>query len=101
MVGIGGGILKVAAMVLLLGVPVDIAVASSSIMVGITAAGGLTGHLISGMWQWKTAIPLAVIVFIGAQIGSRISVGLNKKTLEKLLGWLLLGVAAVTVITIF
>ena len=32
MVGIGGGILKVAAMVLLLGVPVDIAVASSSFM---------------------------------------------------------------------
>ena len=101
MVGIGGGILKVAAMVLLLGVPVDIAVASSSIMVGITAAGGLTGHLVGGMWEWKTAIPLAIVVFVGAQIGSRISIGLNKKTLEKILGWLLLGVAAVTVVTIF
>jgi uncharacterized membrane protein YfcA len=100
MVGVGGGILKVAAMVLLLGVPVDIAVASSSIMVGITAAGGLTGHLLSKTWEWKTAIPLAVIVFVGAQIGSRISVSLDKKMLEKILGWLLLGVAAVTVVTI-
>jgi uncharacterized membrane protein YfcA len=100
MVGVGGGILKVAAMVLLLGVPVDIAVASSSIMVGITAAGGLTGHLVGGIWDWKAAIPLAVVVFVGAQIGSRISVGLNKKTLEKILGWLLLGVATITVIKI-
>lgn len=101
MVGVGGGILKVAAMVLLLGVPVDVAVASSSIMVGITAAGGLTGHLAGGTWEWKTAIPLAFIVFVGAQIGSRISVGLNKKMLEKILGWLLLGIAAITVVTIF
>jgi uncharacterized membrane protein YfcA len=101
MVGVGGGILKVAAMVLLLGVPVDIAVASSSIMVGITAAGGLTGHLIGRMWEWKAAMPLAVVVFVGAQIGSRISVGLNKKMLEKMLGWLLLSIAAITVVKIF
>jgi uncharacterized membrane protein YfcA len=101
MVGVGGGILKVAAMVLLLGVPVDIAVASSSIMVGITAAGGLTGHLVGGMWEWETAIPLAIVVFVGAQIGSRISIGLNKKILEKILGWLLLGIAVITVVTIF
>lgn len=101
MVGVGGGILKVAAMVLLLGVPVEIAVASSSIMVGITAVGGFTGHLINEMWEWKKAIPLAVVVFAGAQIGSRISIGLDKKKLEKILGWLLLAIAAVTIIKIF
>jgi uncharacterized membrane protein YfcA len=96
MVGVGGGILKVAAMVLLLGVPMDIAVASSSFMVGITATGGFIGHLMSGTWQWKAAIPLAVVVFIGAQIGSRISIGLDKKTVRKILGWLLLGIAGLT-----
>jgi uncharacterized membrane protein YfcA len=96
MVGIGGGILKVAAMVLLLGVPTDIAVASSSFMVGITATGGFIGHLASGPWQWKSAIPLAVVVFIGAQVGSRISVGLDKRMLKRVLGWLLLGIAGFT-----
>jgi uncharacterized membrane protein YfcA len=101
MVGVGGGILKVAAMVLLLGVPVDIAVASSSIMVGITAAGGFTGHLINEMWEWKKAIPIAFVVFTGAQIGSRISIGLDKRKLERILGWLLLAIAAVTIIKIF
>jgi uncharacterized membrane protein YfcA len=98
MVGVGGGILKVAAMVLLLGVPMDIAVASSSFMVGITAAGGFTGHLINGHWHWQSSLPLAVIVFIGAQIGSRISVGLDKRKLEKILGYLLLGIAIITVV---
>ena len=101
MVGVGGGILKVAAMVLLLGVPVEIAVASSSFMVGITAMGGFAGHVISGVWEWKTAIPLAVVVFFGAQIGSRISVGLDKKRLERVLGILLLCIALVTVIKMF
>lgn len=101
MVGVGGGILKVAAMVLLLGVPVDIAIASSSIMVGITATGGFTGHLLNETWDLKKAIPLAIVVFTGAQIGSRISVGLDKKRLEKILGWLLLAIAAVTIVNIF
>jgi uncharacterized membrane protein YfcA len=101
MVGVGGGVLKVAAMVLLLGVPVDIAIASSSIMVGITATGGFTGHLLNETWDLKKAIPLAVVVFAGAQIGSRISVGLDKKKLEKILGWLLLAIAAVTIVKIF
>lgn len=101
MVGVGGGVLKVAAMVLLLGIPMEIAVASSSFMVGITAGGGFIGHVVSGVWEWKTAIPLAIVVFIGAQIGSRISIGLDKKILEKILGWLLLGIAVVTVVKIF
>jgi uncharacterized membrane protein YfcA len=65
-------------------------------MVGITATGGFIGHLASGPWQWKAAVPLAVVVFIGAQVGSRISIGLDKKTLKKVLGWLLLGIAGFT-----
>jgi uncharacterized membrane protein YfcA len=98
MVGIGGGILKVPALVLLLGVPVDIAVASSSFMVGLTAGGGFIGHLIGGIWEWKRAIPLAMVVFVGAQIGSRISIGLEKKKLEKIFGGLLLSIAIFTII---
>lgn len=38
LIGVGGGILKVPLMVLLLGIPMDIAVGSSALMVGLTAA---------------------------------------------------------------
>jgi uncharacterized membrane protein YfcA len=94
--GIGGGVLKVSMMVLLLGVPIEVAVGSSSFMVGITAAGGFAGHIIRGHWDWKSSLPLAVAVFAGAQIGSRISIGLDKEKLEKIFGWVLLAVAALT-----
>ncbi len=93
MVGVGGGILKVPMMVLLFGVPMDIAVGSSALMVGITAAGGFAGHVTSGHLDWKASLVLAVAVFAGGQIGSRISVGLDKKKLKKAFGWFLLLIA--------
>ncbi|MCB9450495.1 MAG: sulfite exporter TauE/SafE family protein [Anaerolineaceae bacterium] len=93
MVGIGGGVLKVPAIVLLGGVPMEIAIGSSAFMVGITATAGLAGHLSVGHWDWHSAIVMGIGVFIGGQIGSRISVGLDKKKLKKLLGVFLLGVA--------
>jgi uncharacterized membrane protein YfcA len=97
LVGIGGGILKVAAMVLLLGVPMDIAVGTSSVMVGITAAGGFAGHVMQGHWHWQNSLVLAIAVFAGGQIGSRISIGMNKRMLEEIFGWLLLVVAVLTI----
>jgi uncharacterized membrane protein YfcA len=97
LVGIGGGILKVAAMVLLLGVPMDIAVGTSSVMVGITAAGGFAGHVIQGHWHWQNSLVFAIAVFAGGQIGSRISIGMNKRMLEEIFGWLLLAVSALTI----
>ena len=93
MVGVGGGILKVPMMVLLFGIPMDIAVGSSALMVGITAAGGFAGHVTSGHWDWRASLLLAIAVFAGGQIGSRISVGLDKKKLKKGFGWFLLLIA--------
>ncbi len=94
MVGVGGGILKVPMMVLLFGIPMDIAVGSSAFMVGLTAAGGFTGHVISGHWDWKTSLILAVAVFIGGQIGGHIAIGFDRKKLKKGFGWFLMAIAA-------
>jgi hypothetical protein len=101
MVGVGGGILKVPLMVLLLGVPLDIAIGSSALMIGLTAAGGFAGHLISGHWDWKTSLILAVAVFAGGQIGSRISVRLDKQKLKRGFGWFLLVIATLMLIRAF
>lgn len=98
MVGVGGGILKVPMMVLLFGIPMDIAVGSSAFMVGLTAAGGFTGHVVSGHWDWKTSLILAVAVFIGGQIGGHIAIGVDKKKLKKGFGWFLLAIAALMMI---
>lgn len=93
LVGVGGGILKVPMMVLLFGIPMEIAVGSSAFMVGLTAAGGFVGHVASGHWDWKTSVILAVAVFVGGQIGARKSVGINKKGMKKAFGWFLFAIA--------
>jgi len=93
LVGVGGGILNVPLMVLLLGVPIDIAIGSSAFMVGVTAAGGFTGHLLSGHWDWRVSLILAAAVFIGGQIGARKSITIDKDKLHAAFGWFLLAIA--------
>jgi len=93
LVGVGGGILKVPMMVLLFGVPMEIAIGSSAFMVGLTAAGGFAGHVVSGHWDWRTSLMLAVAVFIGGQIGARTSIGIDKRKLKKAFGWFLICIA--------
>ncbi len=98
MVGVGGGILKVPLMVLLLGIPMDIAVGTSALMVGITASSGFAGHLVAGHWDWRLSLVLAVAVFLGGQIGARRSLNLNRARMKKIFGWFLLFIATVMVI---
>ncbi len=97
MVGVGGGLIKVPLMVLVLRVPMDIAVGSSALMVGVTASGGFAGHLLHGHWNWKLSLVLAAAVFIGGQIGSRLTVKLDKRKLKVGFGWFLLVIAATMV----
>jgi len=86
MLGITGGIIKLPIMVLLCGVPMDIAVATSTVMVAVTALSGLVGHSVNGDVDWRTGLILAVVAAIGGVIGSRISLSTNKKRLKKWFG---------------
>ncbi len=71
----------------------DIAVGSTVLIVGLTAAGGFAGHLVAGHWDWKTSLILGVAVFIGGQIGARKALSIDKKKMKKLFGWFLLMIA--------
>ncbi|MBN2881758.1 sulfite exporter TauE/SafE family protein [Candidatus Woesearchaeota archaeon] len=86
MIGIGGGILKVPIMLIIFNIPMSIAVGSSAFMVGITAAGGLLGHLSHGNFDWHSALILVIPVTIGALAGSMISVKLHSARLIKYFG---------------
>jgi hypothetical protein len=94
MTGIGGGVMKVPLMNLLFRIPMKVAIGSSAVMVGITATGGFIGHASAGHWDWRTSLLAAVAVFVGAQIGSRLSVNVDKERLKPLLGAFLLLAAA-------
>lgn len=93
LLGIGGGVLKVPLLVLLLGVPMDIAIGTSAFMVGITALSGFTGHWLQGHFDCSSAVVMACLVLVGAQIGSKKSLATDKKQLRKGCGILLVIIA--------
>ncbi|NIA12534.1 MAG: TSUP family transporter [Nitrospiraceae bacterium] len=86
MLGITGGIIKLPIMVLLCGVPMDIAVATSTVMVAVTALSGLIGHTAGGTVDWRVGLVLAVGAVVGGVLGSRISLKTNKAILKRLFG---------------
>jgi uncharacterized protein len=71
--GIGGGIIKVPLMNLAMGVPLRVATATSNLMIGITAAASAVIYLIRGEIDPYVAGPIAIGVFLGATLGSRLS----------------------------
>ncbi len=93
MLGVGGGIFKVPALVLLGGVPMKVAVGTSSLMVGITALTGFIGHAMVGHFDVKLALTLATAVFLGSQLGARLGVRVEKGKHKVYFGYLLIFVA--------
>ncbi|MCD6084886.1 MAG: sulfite exporter TauE/SafE family protein [Desulfurococcales archaeon] len=71
MFGIGGGVLKVPLMALIMGLPIKIAVATSSFMVGLTAASGGVVYLMKGFTDPLSVIALAAGIIPGATLGAR------------------------------
>ncbi len=98
LIGVSGGILKVPMLVLLFGVPMNIAVGSSAFMVGLTATGGFVGHLAAGHFDWRIAVALIPGIFIGAQIGSRTSIKVDKSKMKSFFGYFLAALAVFLVI---
>jgi len=96
--GIGGGVLKVPIMILLLGARMETAIASSAVMVGLTALAGIAGHASVGHLQWKVALVLALAVVGGAQLGSRLSLRLATQHLQRVLGGVQLAVGLVVLV---
>lgn len=76
-VGISGGAFKIPLMVLLCGVPMSVAVGTSSAMVAVTALMGLLGHSTGGNFDVMFALPLVGAAILGGVIGGSLS--LKKK----------------------
>lgn len=90
MIGVAGGLFKLPAMVLLGGVPLRIAIGTSSLMVAATAFAGFCGHIPGGYFQPWVAIPLAGSAFAGGRIGSAVSVTMETGMLRRLFAVILL-----------
>ena len=73
LLGVGGGFLTVPTMRLGMGVPMRAAVATSSLMLGVTACAGALVYLARGMVDPVVTVPVVLGVTVGALVGSRLA----------------------------
>jgi hypothetical protein len=92
LLGVGGGIIKVPVMNLLMGVPLRTSTATSNMMMGITAVSSAVIYLLRDQIDPFIAGPIALGVFVGASLGSRLSHRVDVRFLR----WLFVAVLAYT-----
>jgi uncharacterized membrane protein YfcA len=87
MLGIGGGILHVPAMVALLRFPIHVATATSHFVLAILALVGVISHLADGSLQagLGRTLPLAAGALVGAQAGARFSTRIHGRWILRVL----------------
>lgn len=90
LLGIGGGIIKVPIMSLVMGVPLRASIATSNFMIGITAATSAIIYFAKGYIDPTIAIPTALGVLAGAQLGTRLGGRLRSSKLKQFFQFLLL-----------
>jgi uncharacterized membrane protein YfcA len=93
MVGISGGSFKVPLMVLACGVPVRVAVGTSSAMVAATALMGFVGHSAAGDLNARYALPMGVLAVIGGLLGGKFSLKTEPRNLKKIFAYTTLAAA--------
>ncbi len=93
--GVGGAIIVIPSLIFFLGLSQHQAQGTSlAFMIPPVTLLAVINYSKQGYVNWKYALILAVMFFIGAYIGSVISVSIPEKVLKKLFGALLLFIAA-------
>ena len=82
MVGISGGSFMVPLLVLACGVPMKNAVGTASTLIAVSALFGFAGHALSGHFDYRIALPLALGGAIGGLIGGRIAIKSKPRLLK-------------------
>lgn len=99
LLGIGGGLVMVPAMVLLLGFDQHLAQGTSLIVVVPAAMSGSWTHYRRGRWSMRDAGALAVGGVVGGALGSLTALALDDEVLRRLFALLLLAIAVRMVLT--
>jgi len=84
LLGIGGGLFKVPAMTLLMGIPLRVATATSTFMIGVTATASAYIQYAHGFINPVLTAPVVVGVVVGALGGPRLAQRLPVATLRRI-----------------
>jgi uncharacterized membrane protein YfcA len=72
LLGVGGGVLKVSAMNRYMNVPMKVAVGTSKLMIGVTAAVSSILFFMAGLIHFMVVAPVAIGTTVGATIGTMV-----------------------------
>ncbi|MCL2295675.1 MAG: sulfite exporter TauE/SafE family protein [Methanomassiliicoccaceae archaeon] len=95
MTGVGGGAIKVPLMNVHMHIPIKVASATSSYMIGITAFSGAIVYFLHGDLLLDYAAAIAVGALLGSMIGTRISKRLDAGPMRKYFSILLLVISVI------
>jgi uncharacterized protein len=93
LLGIGGGVFKVPALVLFCGVPIRAAAATSNFMIGVTAAASAFLYFGRGQVEPLLTATVALGVLAGSAVGSYVNRFVGGRVVERTFAVLLLAVA--------
>lgn len=82
LLGVGGGVLKVSAMNRYMNVPMKVAVGTSKLMIGVTAAVGSILFFLAGLIHFAVVAPVALGTTAGATIGTMVMNRLRSASLK-------------------
>ena len=95
LLGIGGGLFKVPAMNSIMNIPIRVAGATSTFMIGVTAAASAIVYLIAGDVLLVLTVPAAIGTLLGSRLGSGLRSRASAPWLKAMFA-AMLGVAAVS-----
>ncbi len=98
MVGVSGGSFLVPLMVLACGVPMRIAVGTATTLVSITAFMGFAGHALTGHFDLRLAVPVALAGAVGGIIGGKIALKTKPAKLKLLFAYTTLTASIIIVL---
>jgi uncharacterized protein len=101
LLGVGGGAFKVPIMHLVMSVPLKATVATSNLMIGVTAATGAVIFYGHGFLNPATAVPATLGILSGAWLGPRVAARLRSRTLGRLFQALVLVFAVLMTVEAF
>jgi len=93
LLGVGGGVIKVSAMNRYMNVPMKVAVGTSKLMIGVTAAVGSILFFLAGMIHFVVVAPVALGTTLGATLGTMVMNRLKSVALKWLFAALMLYLA--------
>ena len=91
--GVGGGFLIVPALVMLVGLPMQMAVGTSLVIIAMNSLAGFLGHVGDGSVNASLTVIFITTGLIGTFIGAKLSERLSTRKLQKTFAWFVIALA--------